>query len=333
MLANVDTYRLEDRDELAEVLDRLDELVVKPVDGSGGKGIVIGPRGRRADAGRAPQAGGRRPARLDRAAGRCAVHRRRPWSTTGSRPRHVDLRPFAVNDGDDVWVLPGGLTRVALPEGELVVNSSQGGGSKDTWVLAADEEPGRRTLRAAAGGLPLSPAPARRPAKSRRPRGRVPAGSSNEGAAPCSAGIAESLFWIGRYVERADDTARILDVYVHRILEDPWIDEDASCRSLLSIMGLEPGPERSTITEVLDRLAFDRTNSAAIAGALLAARENARGARETVSSELWEALNTTWNALAGPAPRRGPARAALLLRLRRGPGRDDRRAVGVDDEP
>ena len=51
-------------------------------------------------------------------------------------PRHVDLRPFAVNDGNDVSVLPGGLTRVALPEGQLVVNSSQGGGSKDTWVLA-----------------------------------------------------------------------------------------------------------------------------------------------------------------------------------------------------
>ena len=51
-------------------------------------------------------------------------------------PRHVDLRPFAVNDGEDVWVLPGGLTRVALKEGSLIVNSSQGGGSKDTWVLA-----------------------------------------------------------------------------------------------------------------------------------------------------------------------------------------------------
>lgn len=54
-------------------------------------------------------------------------------------PRHVDLRPFAINDGRDVWVLPGGLTRVALPEGALVVNSSQGGGSKDTWVLASPE--------------------------------------------------------------------------------------------------------------------------------------------------------------------------------------------------
>jgi hypothetical protein len=52
-------------------------------------------------------------------------------------PRHVDLRPFAVNDGNSIFVLPGGLTRVALPEGSLIVNSSQGGGSKDTWVLAA----------------------------------------------------------------------------------------------------------------------------------------------------------------------------------------------------
>jgi hypothetical protein len=56
-------------------------------------------------------------------------------------PRHIDLRPFAVHDGNEVFVLPGGLTRVALPEGSLVVNSSQGGGSKDTWVLARDETP------------------------------------------------------------------------------------------------------------------------------------------------------------------------------------------------
>jgi hypothetical protein len=62
-------------------------------------------------------------------------------------PRHVDLRPFAVNSGDGVYVLPGGLTRVALPEGELIVNSSQGGGSKDTWVLAADGVRGHKRRR------------------------------------------------------------------------------------------------------------------------------------------------------------------------------------------
>jgi hypothetical protein len=64
-------------------------------------------------------------------------------------PRHVDLRPFAVNDGEQVWVLPGGLTRVALPEGSLVVNSSQGGGSKDTWVLASRASGADRELAAA----------------------------------------------------------------------------------------------------------------------------------------------------------------------------------------
>jgi hypothetical protein len=117
------------------VLDRLDELVVKPVDGSGGKGIVIGPRATAAE--------------LDALRARVSADPR-GWiaqpvvqlSTVPTliedelKPRHVDLRPFAVNSGDEVWVLPGGLTRVALPEGELVVNSSQGGGSKDTWVLS-----------------------------------------------------------------------------------------------------------------------------------------------------------------------------------------------------
>ncbi|MFE4468993.1 circularly permuted type 2 ATP-grasp protein [Leifsonia sp. NPDC056824] len=144
VLPNVDTWRLEEPDALAEVLDRLDELVVKPVDGSGGKGLVIGPDADRKEL-----------ARL-RA---LLVADPRGWiaqpvvqlSTIptlvddGMRPRHVDLRPFAVNDGREVWVLPGGLTRVALAEGQLVVNSSQGGGSKDTWVvgMAAPGEPAR----------------------------------------------------------------------------------------------------------------------------------------------------------------------------------------------
>ncbi len=134
ILRNIDTWRLEDPAALDEVRDRLDELVVKPVDGSGGKGLVVGP-----DAS---------PAELDALRARLIADPR-GWiaqpvvmlSTIptlvpdGMRPRHADLRPFAVNDGEHVWVLPGGLTRVALPEGQLVVNSSQGGGSKDTWVV------------------------------------------------------------------------------------------------------------------------------------------------------------------------------------------------------
>jgi len=140
VLRNVDTWRCGEPDHLAEVLDRLDELVLKPVDGSGGKGIVIGPRASRAE--------------LDELRVKVQADPRSwiaqpvvqlstvPTFVDGELgPRHVDLRPFAVNDGNRVWVLPGGLTRVALAEGELIVNSSRGGGSKDTWVLAGSTTP------------------------------------------------------------------------------------------------------------------------------------------------------------------------------------------------
>ncbi|KQQ28700.1 alpha-E domain-containing protein [Frondihabitans sp. Leaf304] len=106
--------------------------------------------------------------------------------------------------------------------------------------------------------------------------------------------IAESLFWIGRYIERADGTARILDVHLQLLLEDPWIEEDAACRSLLSVMGSEaPDDTALTRADVLTMLAVDRHNPASIAFSLGAARENARRAREIVSTELWECLNTT----------------------------------------
>jgi len=139
VLDNVETYRLEDPEILHDVLGRLHELVIKPVDGSGGKGIVIGPQASEEtlaelhDVVASNPRGwiAQRPVALSTAP-----------TLIGDRlvPRHIDLRPFAVNDGEDVWVLPGGLTRVALPEGALVVNSSQGGGSKDTWVLADEAQ-------------------------------------------------------------------------------------------------------------------------------------------------------------------------------------------------
>src|SRR6187399_92540 len=106
--------------------------------------------------------------------------------------------------------------------------------------------------------------------------------------------IAESLFWIGRYIERSDGTARILDVHLQLLLEDPWIEEDFACRSLLSVMGSDaPADQELTRQDVLAQLAVDRTHPASIAYSLGAARENARRAREIVSTELWECLNTT----------------------------------------
>ena len=106
--------------------------------------------------------------------------------------------------------------------------------------------------------------------------------------------IAESLFWIGRYIERSDGTARILDVHLQLLLEDPWIEENLACRSLLSVMGADITDDRDlTRADVLTILAVDRTEPASIAYSLGAARENARRAREVISTELWEALNTT----------------------------------------
>jgi len=105
--------------------------------------------------------------------------------------------------------------------------------------------------------------------------------------------IAESLFWIGRYIERSDGTARILDVHLQLLLEDPWIEEDVACRSLLAVMGSDAPEGDLARGDVLSMLAVDRHNPASIAYSLGAARENARRAREIVSTELWECLNTT----------------------------------------
>lgn len=106
--------------------------------------------------------------------------------------------------------------------------------------------------------------------------------------------IAESLFWIGRYVERADGTARLLDVHLQLLLEDPWVDEDTACRSLLDVIGSDSHyPNQLTRQDLLNVLSADRTEASSIASSLNAARENARRVREIVSTELWECLNTT----------------------------------------
>ncbi|HTC82406.1 MAG TPA: alpha-E domain-containing protein, partial [Acidimicrobiia bacterium] len=109
--------------------------------------------------------------------------------------------------------------------------------------------------------------------------------------------IAEALFWIGRYVERADDTARILDVHYHLLLEDPWIEEEPACRALLEVMGVGEGVAAPTGRTVNEVLAYDESIPSSIAGAMKNARENARGVREAISSEMWECLNATWLAL------------------------------------
>ena len=136
ILANVETHICREPEGLAYTLANLDRLVLKPVGESGGYGIVIGPTASKTELDEARAKLLADPANfisqpmIDLSVAPTLME-------SGARPRHVDLRPYAVT-GRDTWVLPGGLTRVALKEGSIIVNSSQGGGTKDTWVLAGD---------------------------------------------------------------------------------------------------------------------------------------------------------------------------------------------------
>ncbi len=134
ILPNVETYLCDEPGERAYVLEHLDELVVKAVGESGGYGMLIGPHSSAEER--------ERFRRLIEANPRNYIAQptlqlsRAPCFIDGRiEPRHVDLRPYILNSGDQITIVPGGLTRVALRKGSLVVNSSQGGGSKDTWVL------------------------------------------------------------------------------------------------------------------------------------------------------------------------------------------------------
>jgi len=153
ILENVPTYLLDDERVRREVLARLAELVIKPTGESGGKGVFIGPQ---ASAAQREAQARLIEAQPDRFIAQELVYLSTAPTEAGGgvlAPRHVDLRPFAVF-GDEIRIVPGGLTRVALQAGSMIVNSSQGGGSKDTWVL--DDEDG-------AGELAPGTLPARRP--------------------------------------------------------------------------------------------------------------------------------------------------------------------------
>ncbi|MBV8779162.1 MAG: circularly permuted type 2 ATP-grasp protein [Alphaproteobacteria bacterium] len=133
ILDNVETNICREPAALRYTLDNLDRLVVKPVGEAGGYGITIGPHATRAELEECRAKLVADPANY--ISQPCINLSVSPTLVDGAvAPRHVDLRPFAIT-GENTWVLPGGLTRVALRRGSLVVNSSQGGGSKDTWVL------------------------------------------------------------------------------------------------------------------------------------------------------------------------------------------------------
>lgn len=134
ILNNVPTWMLREPDDLAYVLDHLPELVVKEVHGAGGYGMLVGPASTKAEIEDFRQrilvAPEKYIAQPTLSLSTCPT-----FVEAGVAPRHIDLRPFVLSGGKEIRMVPGGLTRVALKEGSLVVNSSQGGGTKDTWVV------------------------------------------------------------------------------------------------------------------------------------------------------------------------------------------------------
>ena len=133
LLANVPTWQCRDAKDLAHVLENLAELVVKEVQGSGGYGMLVGPGATRAELARFRERIKANPANYI-AQPTLSLSTCPTFVKRGVAPRHVDLRPYVLS-GREAKLVPGGLTRVALKEGSLVVNSSQGGGTKDTWVV------------------------------------------------------------------------------------------------------------------------------------------------------------------------------------------------------
>ncbi|WP_193188248.1 circularly permuted type 2 ATP-grasp protein [Nisaea sediminum] len=134
ILKNVETWRCSEPDSLAYVLDNLEHLVVKEVHGSGGYGMLIGPTASKREIARFRKLLKAKPGNYI-AQPTLALSTVPILTKAGLAPRHVDLRPFVLVSPDSIDITPGGLTRVALKKGSLVVNSSQGGGTKDTWVL------------------------------------------------------------------------------------------------------------------------------------------------------------------------------------------------------
>ncbi len=313
ILENVPTYLLSDDAVRRWILGRLHAVVVKPTSESGGKGVFIGPQ---ASAEEIAEEALLIEARPDLFIAQELVHLSTAPTETGDgrlTPRHVDLRPFAVF-GDEIRIVPGGLTRVALREGSMIVNSSQGGGSKDTWVLDDGD---------LADTLPVGVA-AREPPRLPDVRYGGWHGQSQQQQLML-ARIAQELFWLGRDLTRAEHTARMLDGAFHADVAGGAAGAGAgparsgvalSWNGVLAVIGAKPpapGEEAAEGAaaeaadhappgmlgrhEIAPLLTLDTDSPASVVSCVYRARERARTLRDVISAEMWEALNSFYLSL------------------------------------
>ena len=284
ILSNVTTYLMADADQRKHVLDRLDQMVVKPTSESGGKGVFIGPAAGEEELARQADVVRREPERWI-AQELVKLSTCPTASPDGSlAPRHVDLRPFAVF-GEDIHIVPGGLTRVALREGSMIVNSSQGGGSKDTWVLEDDGD-GLRT-----GGALRRAGPARRcPTCAPAPG---PTSSNNSSSSDARPHRPRAL--LGRpqpLARRAHGAAAR-----RRLPRRPAGPRDRRRLDAALVGGAagDHGRRQRAANgrdDVISLLTLDPDDPASVLFCVSGAREGARRVRDVFSAEMWEAINT-----------------------------------------
>lgn len=241
ILPNIETYQCRKPDELEYVLANLDKLVVKETQGSGGYGMLIGPTSTK------EEVEAYRLRLLEKPEGFIAqptisLSTNPTAVSDGIAPRHIDLRPFILSHGDGtVDIVPGGLTRVAMIEGSLVVNSSQGGGIKDTWIVDDSHLPASTKKTNSQASKQSSDANASRHAHYHNSVQPLEAGYENPDNAPMILllSTANHLVWLGRYSERLSYYDSLMKQLVKGSLKKSQVQH------LISHLGFEADPEQS----------------------------------------------------------------------------------------
>ncbi|MFM1770231.1 MAG: hypothetical protein RJA22_2760 [Verrucomicrobiota bacterium] len=297
---------------LRQVLDRLDELVVKPAFGAPGKQSWFG--GRLTPRERDDLIARIRARPADFVGQERVVLSRAPvWADPGLEARSVVVRVYAANDGDQVRVLPGGLTRVSRTSEDPVVTMQHGGGSKDTWVIespaaAPGPSPEGPQARPAAGTEPAAETGAE--PETAGPRGRVDAGVPSRAA--------DNLFWLGRYTERLEQTLRALRCVLGRLSDEGARDDSTTLAALGDLMaGLELAPARREFSaRELQQQLLQRVYKPQLTGSVreLVGRVRfiASTVRDRFSGDTWRILGRL-DADAGVRPGRLPLADALAL--------------------
>ncbi len=331
-LANVPTYRCEDADMRAHVLENLETLVVKPANESGGYGMLIGSHS-------TPEERAAMAVRIENDPRNWIAQPTLAISTTPTMSgetiaaRHVDLRPFVLQ-GEELAVTTGGLTRVALVEGSLVVNSSQGGGSKDTWIVESDDSdapadsfedeeaevapPARRAARKGTRGRSQaqSSGDARQTMADGAMSQTLPDGSVQTMSAPPRTGAAsepatgpaaakrrplllarsaENLYWLARYLERAENVARLVSTHGQLLMDLPPDSSSNGWRSLVAISGddelFDSLHDEADETNVTHFMIAEKRNPGSLVSIASAVRANLRSVRDTLPTSLYESTN------------------------------------------